>query len=323
MKHFVTIIFLLGTFSLSYSQRKKPDLQARSVIADVQVSAPVGNFKKITGIDSTEIDNANGTGDSTVLYTTKGLRFKKFREGSNVRFDHEGDSVIIINPIDNAATQVFMPKYGEASSSQRGFTPVSQGTVTARVPTSTSLLSSSGRVGYVGGATAGSLIYLTATANTLWRGSGAGLGGFYELLRFGIPQNVSNSQMFYGLWNTAISSSVDPSTQLNILGVGKDAADATLQIMVNDASGVATKVNTGLAISATTIYEATISALPFSSSVFISIKDLSSGNSFSTSTTTNIPLPTQFLKLGMYMSNNTTATAIGYDILKIYTESKY
>lgn len=78
-------------------------------------------------------------------------------------------------------------------------------------------------------------------------GNDAYNGGFYLSIRF-CPLQWSNAThiCFVGLRDMpSIHGNTDPSTLTNIIGVGYDRADVNFQIMHNDSSGTATKVNLG------------------------------------------------------------------------------
>ena len=75
-----------------------------------------------------------------------------------------------------------------------------------------------------------------------------------------LPAYVSTQRFFAGYSSTfgQMSTTTDPSTVLNIIGVGKDVADATLFFMFNNGSGTATKVNTGITPTANDEYIITV-----------------------------------------------------------------
>lgn len=58
--------------------------------------------------------------------------------------------------------------------------------------------------------------------------------------------NPNNIAVFMGLDTTTQQMpDTDPSSSLNLIGVGKDAADTNLQVIHNDGTGVATKIDLG------------------------------------------------------------------------------
>lgn len=75
-----------------------------------------------------------------------------------------------------------------------------------------------------------------------WHVCSVGLG-FYFVAQVQSELNPSNARLFDGLTNslTAFPNS-DPSSQINLLGFGKDASDTNYHIIHNDGTGTATKV---------------------------------------------------------------------------------
>jgi hypothetical protein len=62
----------------------------------------------------------------------------------------------------------------------------------------------------------------------------------------------------YGV-NADPTLSGDPSSRLNIIGVGLDAADSTIHLIHNDGTGSATHTDTGLTLTAATVYTLVLS----------------------------------------------------------------
>lgn len=75
-----------------------------------------------------------------------------------------------------------------------------------------------------------------------WHVCSVGLG-FYFVAQVQSELNPSNARLFDGLTNSLIAfPNSDPSSQINLLGLGKDAADTNYHIIHNDGTGTATKV---------------------------------------------------------------------------------
>lgn len=84
--------------------------------------------------------------------------------------------------------------------------------------------------------------------------SGGVAQGFSETWVFMYDDASATRRVFIGLVpgsSIAVldNGNADPSAAPNILGIGKDSADANFQFMSNDGAGAATKVNTGLPVS--------------------------------------------------------------------------
>ena len=77
--------------------------------------------------------------------------------------------------------------------------------------------------------------------------AGYGSSGFKVTMRGGPDTGTSTAtdRFFMGLKPAANPTDVNPSTLANIVGMGWDSADTNVQIMTNDASGTATKIDLG------------------------------------------------------------------------------
>lgn len=86
------------------------------------------------------------------------------------------------------------------------------------------------------------------------RGASAGIGGFYSCAQGAQATGgaTATSRFFMGLAGiTTAPTDAQPSAQLNCIGIGYDAADVNYQIMHNDGTGTATKIDTGWAVPTT------------------------------------------------------------------------
>lgn len=203
------------------------------------------------------------------------------------------------------------------------------GTATARNVATTNFFTQLRRVGYVSAATAGSSAGTRHAAQQFWRGNGTALGGFWYVARFGLSSasSVATQRTFVGLIaSTAVLSNADPSSQLNILGFGVDAADTAWTFMHNDGTGVATKET----LSGTfpprdlslTAYEVCIYCQPNSSTVYYSMQALNPGGVLvEGSVTTDIPSSTTLLSPQIWTNNGSTALACAIDVISQYIET--
>lgn len=197
------------------------------------------------------------------------------------------------------------------------------GTATTRNVASTNLFTSMRRIGYVTAASGSSVAGTRHNNQQFWRGNAAGLGGFVACFRFGFSTaNTTNKQAFVGLRasTAAISGNTNPSSLTNIIGFGIDATQTTLRWMVNDGSGTATTSNLGASFPSNTtdadMYDARIFATPNGGTVYYWIKNLSTGQITSGSSTTDLPSTTTFLCPVLWIGNGTDATAVGIDIVQ-------
>lgn len=127
---------------------------------------------------------------------------------------------------------------------------------------------------------------------------------------------VSTRRCFIGLAaSTAAPTDVNPSTLLNVLGVGYDAADTNWQVMVNDGASTCTKIDTGIARPSAdrqTMYSVMIFSTPGGAWVGVRIVDEATGSAYeSAQINTNIPASTQTLTPNCYASVGGTSSVVG------------
>lgn len=169
-----------------------------------------------------------------------------------------------------------------------------------------------------------------ATAH-LARGNVAKVGGFHFIQRWGPATGVSNTSMraFAGLQaSVAAPTDVQPSSLLNMIGMGWDAADAQVQMMTNDGTGTATKVALGASfpvptVDRTSVYEIALFCPPNGSDVKWQVTDLVSDAEASGTITTDLPAATTMLTPNSYMSVGGASAVVGFAHMGTYVESDY
>jgi hypothetical protein len=205
--------------------------------------------------------------------------------------------------------------------------PIVNGTVTTRNVVTTNFFTWMRRVGYVSQTNNNSSSGLRHNQLQFGRGNGTGRGGFHFVARFGISDAtlVAGARLFVGLTSsTAVLGNADPSTFTNIIGVGLDAADTTLQIMHNDAGGSAVKINLGASFPESTVtdfYELSLYCQPNGIEVSYQVVNLSTNASASGVITSNLPISTQLLAWQVWRHNNSLGQAVGVDIASVYIET--
>lgn len=104
---------------------------------------------------------------------------------------------------------------------------------------------------YLSASTAGSSVDFYESS---FRQTCMGCGFFFNIkFAFEDAATVANARSFAGLFSSlAVFGNVNPSTQTNIFGVGADIGDTNLQLIHNDATGTATKVDLGVNFPANT-----------------------------------------------------------------------
>jgi hypothetical protein len=167
-------------------------------------------------------------------------------------------------------------------------------------------------------------------ANSFWLGNAAGDGGFSYHCTFGPATGVATTthRMFVGMTtSTAAPTDVEPSSLLNMFGVGYDAADANLQFMRNDGTGTATKTDLGAnfvvpTTDRTALYRLDMYAAPNSTTLNYRVTNLTTGNSSTgTITTTDLPAVNTAMSARGYMSVGGTSSVIGIALKNLYISS--
>jgi hypothetical protein len=168
-------------------------------------------------------------------------------------------------------------------------------------------------------------------ANQYWFGNAAGRGGFHFICRFGPSTGVATttSRLFVGMTNsTAAPTDVEPSTLVNMFGIGYDAADANINWMVNDGTGIATKVDLGASFPVptsdrTNMYELAMYVVPNTTEVFYELTNIATGAVATGSSNTNLPTNTTLLSPRGWMSVGGTSSVIGIALSTLYLETDY
>ncbi len=170
-------------------------------------------------------------------------------------------------------------------------------------------------------------VSLTAAANTF---SGARetnnsllmSSGWTLRARFGIKTSVTNGRLVVGC-HGAWTGTVDPSAALNILAVAKDSADTNLQIMHNDGTGTATKINLGANFPANTsgtdYYDVEFDVAVGGLSVTYRVLRVNTGDVATGTITTDLPPTTTIHAMGVWSGSGAT---LGQSVSMMYLQSK-
>lgn len=204
------------------------------------------------------------------------------------------------------------------------------GTATSRSVATTNFFTWFRRLGYVSANTAGSSAGIRTSALQYGRGNLANTGGFHFIARFGISDAsaVAGARTFVGLTSsTGVLTNAEPSSFLNIIGIGNDSSDANMQLFHNDGSGTATKINLGSSFPANTrnsdMYELVLFCPPNGSTIGYKVTNMTTGIEAEGTINTNIPLNTQLLAWQLWRNNNGTALSVGLDIVSVYMENDF
>jgi hypothetical protein len=192
---------------------------------------------------------------------------------------------------------------------------------------STNFLTWTRRLGYVSATNNNSTCGLRSPSAQFGIGPAAGCGGFNFVVRFAISDAVlvPNARLFVGMTSTTgVLGNADPSTFTNLIGVGLDSADTTLQIIHNDAAGTATKINLGANFTESTntaLYELALYCASGSPVVNYEVTNLTTGAETSGQITTNLPAVNTLLSWQLWRHNVNTGLAVGLDVASIYLET--
>lgn len=200
-----------------------------------------------------------------------------------------------------------------------------QGNLQANSVTAASALMRSKRAVYAyTGASASNCVGIRTTNTHLAMGSVNG-GGFLGAMRFGPTTGQTNAshRLFCGLMATgAAPTDVNPSTLLNMFGIGWDSADTQIQFMYNDGSGTASKVALGTSwlkpsVDNTSVYELVMHQPSGSYEVNWLLINLTNYAMIGGVVTTDLPAAMTMLMPNLYASVGGVSAVIGLAILGI------
>lgn len=163
-----------------------------------------------------------------------------------------------------------------------------------------------------------------AQLNTVVRGDTADFGGFLFDLLFGLETGttIGSRRLFGGIRaSVAAATDVNPSTLTNIIGLGHDSGDTNMQIIHNDASGTATKIDLGSnfpipSSDATSFYRLKLWCDPNAAGINYSVDRMDVPFSASGVLSSDIPSNTTFLTLNCYASAGGTSGVPGFSFMK-------
>lgn len=233
----------------------------------------------------------------------------------------------------NRYPMIWKPQPGTGGlSTFGGAAPTAVGTATGAAPSDISLFTRHLKLEYL-------LTPASATAIAGFRGvnlfvtvgetaSGRG-GGFLFDGTWGPSTGVtiSTHRAFFGLAViTSAPSDVEPSTAVNCVAMGWDAADANVQMMHNDAAGTCTKVDLGASFPVpsadrTQLYRLEMySPKSTTQSVEYRVTNINTGAVATGTITTNLPATTAFMAQRGWMSVGGTSSVVGLGLCNLVCE---
>lgn len=153
--------------------------------------------------------------------------------------------------------------------------------------------------------------------------SAYGAGGKL-IITFGLPVYASTERIFVGWYSStsAGSSSTDPSSWLNTIGLSKDTGDSTFQFCYNNSSGTATKVNTTVTPNSNNVYRLTINVPAGSSTAYQTLEVLTKTTitTYNSSNSAKFPSAGTFMDVHQYVNTASGSAAVSMAYILGYSE---
>lgn len=161
-------------------------------------------------------------------------------------------------------------------------------------------------------------------------------GGFLTRILWAPATGVSNGshRALAGMIPTAVPTDVQPSSLLNIVGMGYDAADTNIQMMHNDGAGTATKIDLGASFpkptaDRTEVYELQLFS-PNEATQSVGYRVIRHGTTGKTiaaeasgTITTDLPAVTTLLGLRAYCSVGGVSSVVGISVFGFMAATAY
>lgn len=217
---------------------------------------------------------------------------------------------------------------GGTAGTNFNITPTFVGTATAATYSVVTRYQSLRRVEYLV-TTAATTAIASARSNLMMARGTVGQGGYKARLRTGpaTGTTVTTGRFFLGIRGSAATpTDVDPSTLANIIGLGWDSADTNVQLMHNDGSGVATKVDLGASFPVPTtdrsvMYELILDCPAGASAIAWQVREIVGNATQSGSISTDQPGATTTMSIQSYHSVGGTSSVVGLAVMDFYVET--
>lgn len=226
----------------------------------------------------------------------------------------------------NSTTYMWLAGTGTTLAINWGtsFTARNNGTNAAQAhPTKNNLsaIQSMNRATFTTGTTATGASGVQSSATNAWRGSSAGLGGFFFFARFALEATSGTYRLFVGLSANNATLNAQPSTLNDTLGIGLDSGDTNFQFMIRN-TATSTKIDTTVASNITTIYDFYMYCKPNDTIVNFELRNAVTNAVLKTSVEgANLPANTNFMYMQSHIQSVTGTTAKLLALNRMYLES--
>lgn len=264
---------------------------------------------------------------SATLSPTVHLRKVRLEKVAGEQFDRDPrDRMEIlaadVRGLDTSNLYSWLARPGQTSLDVQGFAaPTAVGTATAASVAATSAATYAPRLDYLQTTPSTTAIAgAYGPDKVVSVGGAANSGGFRAMMRWTPATGVSNAthRAFCGLaTSTSAPTDVEPSSLVNCVGMGWDAADAQVQFLVNNGSGACTKIPLGPAFAVPTsdlgvIYELRMfSPKGAAQSLTLEARELISGAVARAYVDSNLPITTTLLAPRVWLSAGGTSSVCG------------
>jgi len=156
------------------------------------------------------------------------------------------------------------------------------------------------------------------------RGNATGIGGFFYFARFGVETySGTGQQIMVGLSSTSGALAGEPSSAMaDMLGITKDSGETTWKFTSRTSTGAATKVDTGVTISAGVVFDLTMFCKSNDNKVTVRLVRQNDGVVIMDNVEVTLTLPTNTTFLFAHAQLRNTGTAINALALnRIYVET--
>lgn len=226
----------------------------------------------------------------------------------------------------NSTTYMWLAGTGTTLAINWGtsFTARNNGTNAAQahpIRNNLSAIQSMSRATFSTGTTATGASGVQSSATNAWRGSSAGLGGFFFFSRFALEARSGTHRLFVGLSANNATLNAQPSTLNDTLGIGLDSGDTNLQFMIRNTS-VTTRIDTTIAVDTTTIYDFYMYCEPNGSTIYFELRNAVTNAVLKNSQeSANLPANTAFFYMQAHIQSVTGTTAKLLALNRMYLES--